>query len=96
MKRMAWYFAIIAAHLALSTVTRAETVADFYRGKTVRVVIGKRGKVTSASVVSEAPSGQGFGSAARTCMLEQVFSPGLDRAGQPAATSLNVNVKFSR
>ena len=63
---------------------------------TVRVVIGKRGNVSSASVVSETPRGQGFGSAARTCMLEQVFSPALDRAGAPAATALNVNVKFTR
>lgn len=63
---------------------------------TVRVVIGKRGNVTSASVVSEAPSGQGFGRAARTCMLQQVFAPALDREGRPAATALNVNVKFTR
>jgi hypothetical protein len=63
---------------------------------TVRVVIGKRGNVTSASVVSEAPSGQGFGKAARMCMLEQVFAPALDREGRPAATALNVNVKFTR
>lgn len=63
---------------------------------TVRVVIGKRGKVTSASLVSEAPSGQGFGAAARTCMLGQVFDPALDREGRPAATALNVNVKFKR
>ncbi len=63
---------------------------------TVRVVIGKRGKVTGASIVSEAPSGQGFGAAARTCMLGQVFEPALDREGRPAATALNVNVKFSR
>jgi hypothetical protein len=46
--------------------------------------------------VSEAPSGQGFGAAARTCMLGQVFEPALDRDGRPAATALNVNVKFSR
>lgn len=63
---------------------------------TVRVVIGARGNVRSASVVSEAPSGQGFGQAARTCMLAQVFTPALDRAGRAAATALNVNVKFTR
>jgi hypothetical protein len=63
---------------------------------TVRVIISKGGKVTSASIVSEAPSGQGFGSAARTCMLAQVFTPARDREGQPAATLLNVNVKFTR
>lgn len=63
---------------------------------TVRVVIGKDGKVSNASVVSESPTGQGFGAAARRCMLDQVFVPALDRAGNNAATALNVNVKFSR
>jgi outer membrane biosynthesis protein TonB len=63
---------------------------------TVRVVIGKTGKVSSASVVTESPLGQGFGVAARTCMLQQVFAPALDREGNAAATALAVNVHFSR
>jgi len=63
---------------------------------TVRVVIGKNGQVSNASLVSESPTGQGFGAAARRCMLDQVFVPALDRAGNSAATALNVNVKFSR
>lgn len=62
----------------------------------VRVVIGKGGDVASASVVSESPPKQGFGAAARACMLDQTFTPALDRAGRPAATALAVNVKFSR
>lgn len=62
----------------------------------VRVVIGKNGQVSSANVVTESPTGQGFGAAARRCMLDQVFVPALDRAGNAAATALNVNVKFSR
>jgi outer membrane biosynthesis protein TonB len=62
----------------------------------VRVVIGKDGAVSSANVVSESPAGQGFGNAARRCMLDQVFLPALDRDGKNAATALNVNVKFSR
>jgi hypothetical protein len=62
----------------------------------VRVVIGKNGQVSSANVVSESPAGQGFGAAARRCMLDQVFVPALDRDGEAAATALNVNVKFSR
>jgi hypothetical protein len=62
----------------------------------VRVVIGKNGTVSNASVVSESPAGQGFGAAARRCMLDQVFVPALDRAGDAAATALNVNVRFSR
>jgi hypothetical protein len=62
----------------------------------VRVVIGKSGKVSNANVVSESPAGQGFGAAARRCMLDQTFVPALDRAGDAAATALNVNVRFSR
>jgi outer membrane biosynthesis protein TonB len=62
----------------------------------VRVVIDKGGNVASASVVTESPSRQGFGAAARACMLDQMFTPALDRAGRPAATALAVNVRFSR
>jgi hypothetical protein len=62
----------------------------------VRVVINKTGKVSRADVVSETPSGQGFGVAARTCMLDQVFVPAIDREGNAAATALAVNVRFSR
>ncbi|MEO8182421.1 MAG: hypothetical protein ABI895_26595 [Deltaproteobacteria bacterium] len=62
----------------------------------VRVVVTQQGVASSVSVVSETPVGQGFGTAARTCMLEQRFLPALDRQGRPAATAVNVNVKFSR
>lgn len=62
----------------------------------VRVIVNQQGVATSVSVVSESPIGQGFGAAARTCMLQQRFSPALDRQGRPAATAVNVNVKFSR
>jgi hypothetical protein len=62
----------------------------------VRVVVSREGIANSVSVISESPRGQGFGSAARTCMLEQRFSPALDRKGNPAATAVNVNVRFSR
>jgi TonB family protein len=62
----------------------------------VRVVIGKNGSVSNASVVSESPAGQGFGTAAQRCMRSQTFVPALDRAGNAAATALNVNVRFSR
>jgi hypothetical protein len=62
----------------------------------VRLVVNQGGAVTSASVLSETPSGQGFGAAARACMLEQTLNPALDRAGRPAATAVNVNVRFSR
>lgn len=62
----------------------------------VRVVIGKNGSVSNASVLSESPRGQGFGPAAQRCMLSQNFVPALDKRGNAAATALNVNVRFSR
>lgn len=73
-----------------------DTARDDVAVVSVRVVIGKNGGVSNASVVSESPIGQGFGAAARRCMLDQVFVPALDRSGNSAATALNVNVKFSR
>jgi protein TonB len=62
----------------------------------VMVVIAKSGAVQSARVVGETPAGQGFGSAARACMLSKRFTPALDKSGQLAATSLRVNVRFTR
>ena len=62
----------------------------------VFVVLSKSGKVTSAQVVNESPAGQGFGAAARACMLSKSFVPALDRSGNPASTSLRVNVRFRR
>jgi outer membrane biosynthesis protein TonB len=73
-----------------------EAAQDDVAVVSVRVVIGKSGQVSKANVVSESPTGQGFGAAARRCMLDQVFVPALDRDGNAAATALNVNVKFSR
>jgi hypothetical protein len=62
----------------------------------VLLVIGKSGAVSSARVVAENPPSQGFGAAARACMLSKRFVPALDRAGEAAATSLRVNVRFNR
>jgi hypothetical protein len=62
----------------------------------VLLVIGKSGAVASARVVAENPPRQGFGRAARDCMLSKRFVPALDRAGMAVATSLRVNVRFSR
>jgi outer membrane biosynthesis protein TonB len=69
---------------------------DDVAAASVRVVIGKDGKVRSAQLVNESPAGQGFGAAARRCMLDQTFVPAIDRDGNGAATAINVNVRFSR
>ena len=62
----------------------------------VMVTIGKSGRVSNAQLLSESPRGQGFGSAARTCLASQSFVPALDRDGNPAATAIRVNLHFSR
>jgi TonB family protein len=62
----------------------------------VIVTINKAGRVTNAQLLSETPTGQGFGVAARTCLKNQQFTPALDRAGNSAATAVRVNLRFSR
>ncbi|MBN1612692.1 MAG: hypothetical protein JW940_39075, partial [Polyangiaceae bacterium] len=62
----------------------------------VMVVVAKTGSVGQATVVLESPGGQGFGSAARACMLSKRFTPARDRSGSPAATAVRVNVRFRR
>jgi hypothetical protein len=54
------------------------------------------GTVTSASIASESPAGQGFGKAARECLLAHRFVPALGRNGEPVATSTMVKVRFAR
>ncbi|HEY8946357.1 MAG TPA: hypothetical protein VIM73_19030 [Polyangiaceae bacterium] len=71
------------------------TLEDSARA-TVLVVVTKSGAVSSVRVIGETPRGQGFGAAARSCMLSKRFEPALDRAGSAAATSLRVNVRFNR
>jgi len=73
-----------------------KSARDDIASAVVRVVVDTQGVASRVSVVSETPPGQGFGAAARTCMLEQNFLPALDRAGRAAATAVNVNVHFSR
>lgn len=69
---------------------------DDVASASVLVVIAKNGTVSKASVVSESPRAQGFGGAARACMLSKRFTPALDRDGRPTATAMRVNVRFSR
>lgn len=62
----------------------------------VLVVVGKTGAVSKVSLISETPSSQGFGAAARACMSSKRFTPALDREGRPTATAIRVNVRFVR
>lgn len=60
------------------------------------VVVKRSGEVASAGIVAEAPKGEGFGQAARACLLARRFSPGLDKSGNAVTTSTKVTVHFSR
>jgi len=73
-----------------------KSARDDIASAVVRVVVDTEGVATQVNVVSETPPGQGFGAAARTCMLEQSFVPALNREGRAAATAVNVNVRFRR
>jgi len=73
-----------------------KSARDDVASAVVRVVVDTEGVVSQVNVVSETPPGQGFGVAARTCMLEQSLLPALNREGRAAATAVNVNVHFRR
>ena len=70
--------------------------ADDVASAAVLVTIAKSGAVSAVQLLSESPSQQGFGAAARTCMTSKRFSPGLDRDGNPTATRIRVNIRFTR
>lgn len=62
----------------------------------VLVTVAPTGQVTTANVLLENPKGQGFGKAARTCLLSTKLSPGLDAEGKPTTKSLPISIKFIR
>lgn len=63
---------------------------------TVALVVRANGAVSTASVVSETPPGQGFGAAARSCMLSSRFAAALDREGKSVTSATTVRVRFTR
>lgn len=63
---------------------------------TVRVVVRPNGDVASVVVTKEDPRGQGFGQAARACLLKSRFVSGLDVEGRPVTAQALVNVRFFR
>ncbi|HEY6877324.1 MAG TPA: TonB family protein [Polyangiales bacterium] len=62
----------------------------------LKVRVEADGKVRSVTIARESPSGQGFGFAARECLMSKRFSPALDKAGQPVAVVSPVTIRFSR
>jgi outer membrane biosynthesis protein TonB len=62
----------------------------------VAVVVRPDGSVASANVVNETVRGQGFGKAARSCLLATRFSPALDSSGHSTHAAATVIVRFAR
>jgi TonB family protein len=60
------------------------------------VVVEAGGRVTSATIARESPQDEGFGQAARACLLSKRFTPGADRAGRAVSASTAVRVHFTR
>jgi hypothetical protein len=60
------------------------------------VVVQTEGRVTRVTIARESPEGEGFGQAARACLLSKVFTPGADRAGRAVIASTAVRVHFRR
>lgn len=62
----------------------------------LKVRVETDGRVRSVAIAREQPVGQGFGFAARDCLLSKRFSPALDLAGREVAVVSPVTVRFSR
>lgn len=62
----------------------------------VMVTVKPGGEVASVTVMDENPKGQGFGKAARNCLLPAKFEPALDKDGKPTSGTLQFNIKFTR
>jgi hypothetical protein len=63
---------------------------------TLSVVVQPTGAVGAVTALGETPAGQGFGEAARACLLAQKFVPALDRTGRPTRTATQVRIHFTR
>jgi len=62
----------------------------------VRVTVAADGSVRTVSVLAERPLDQGFGLAARACLLAVRFEPALDTHGEVVTAVAPITVKFSR
>jgi TonB family protein len=62
----------------------------------LKVRVEADGRVRSVNIARESPAAQGFGFAARDCLMSKHFSPALDKAGLPVAVVSPVTIRFSR
>ncbi len=62
----------------------------------VHVTVSAEGQALLVKVLSEQPSGQGFGPAAHTCLTAARFEPARDLQGRAVTVVAPITVKFSR
>ncbi|MET0592495.1 MAG: hypothetical protein ABW133_07340 [Polyangiaceae bacterium] len=60
------------------------------------VIVNANGRVKSLTIARESPAGEGFGAAARACLLSKQFSAALDRGGRAVTASASVRLHFTR
>lgn len=63
---------------------------------TIKVLVGKDGQLSDVAILSETPSGQGFGAAARSCLKAARGVPALGVGGEAITAPLTATVRFSR
>ena len=69
---------------------------DFAR-VVLTVSVSENGAARAVSILSETPSGLGFGGRAKSCANRTVFLPGRDRNGKPVASTAGpITVNFTR
>jgi protein TonB len=96
---------VAAANLSRrAALHEANACAGFYPSEadadsgavTLTLVVRADGRVSSTSIVSETPVGQGFGRAARACLQTKQLEPSLDRSGTPVTAATTIKLHFSR
>ncbi len=63
---------------------------------TVSLVVKADGSVSSVSLVSEDPRGQGFGAAAKRCLAAARLTPGVDKSGATVMSAAQIRIHFTR
>lgn len=63
---------------------------------TVALVVRADGTIASATVVAETPTGDGFGAAARSCLVAKTFDAARDKSGAAVAARATIRVRFTR
>jgi hypothetical protein len=60
------------------------------------VIVNASGRVKSINIARESPAGEGFGAAARACLMSKQFTAAQNRAGNAVTASASVRLHFTR